>query len=674
MSAKGEDIYDVFLSHSHTDAEWVEEIAKRLEDKAGLRVWLDKWILVPGEPWQHGMARGLNQARSCAVCIGEHTPKGWFQEEIGRALNRQTQDTSFRVIPVLLPNAKKYNVDDFLGLRTWVDFKKGIDDSHAFHLLVSGIRGVAPGRGPQEEVTQKLPPEYEDEKSFEFLPSSTTAGFVGLTERGPIRPIFVTSWTDFKRTFGDEIDPSISFLTHSIKGFFKNGGCRAYVVRILGKDASYANLSLTPNLYIKALNLGIWGNRVYIRVQKGTRTGYRLTINYYRIHPSFNSTESKDLSAQTYQNLPEPDIPEDYDNLSFEPEGQNYALNIVNQKSNLVRLEWIDDQPVQLSCTNNFIPLKGGSDGYKHSAKDYIGKTSTQSEASSGLSVLEKIDEIALLCIPDQVHPALERTDQQKIMNAMIDQCQRLNDRFAIISVCADESDLNAMESPPDTSYAAIYYPWIRVFDSYTKSNILIPSVGHIAGIYAQNDARQGIHKAPVNIPIKGIVLESTEDNFSGPLEFDVSLEQQDILNRKGINVIRNFEKEKYDIRLATACTMSIEEKWKYVHVRRFVLYLIESIIEGTGWVVFERNEEELWTKVQNEITEFLTKTWEEKALAGYTPEEAFFVKCDRTTMTQDDIDNGRLICIIGVSLLESMSFVFNLNLKTATDQNLCLY
>lgn len=144
--------FDVFLSHSHLDAEEMEELAKRLVDEFELRVWLDKWVLVPGERWQQAIARGLDKAKSCAVCIGKQTPKGWFREEIERAINRQTKDVSFRVIPVLLPNAQAINVDDFLELRTWVDFKNGLDDSRALHILISGIRGVAPGRGPQEDL------------------------------------------------------------------------------------------------------------------------------------------------------------------------------------------------------------------------------------------------------------------------------------------------------------------------------------------------------------------------------------------------------------------------------------------------------------------------------------------------------------------------------------------
>jgi hypothetical protein len=141
-----ENIFDIFLSHSHHDANMVETLAQRLEDEAGFHVWLDKWILVPGGHWQQEMAKGLNEARTCGVCIGQNTAQGWFQEEIERALNRQTRDNLFRVIPIILPTGDANLVDNFLELRTWVDFREGLNDPTAFNYLLSGILGVPPGR------------------------------------------------------------------------------------------------------------------------------------------------------------------------------------------------------------------------------------------------------------------------------------------------------------------------------------------------------------------------------------------------------------------------------------------------------------------------------------------------------------------------------------------------
>jgi hypothetical protein len=140
--------YDVFLSHAHSDAAIVEKLAALLEDQHDIRVWLDKWVLIPGEHWQQGMAKGLDEAASCAVCIRSKELQGWFKEEIERALNRQTKDTKFRVIPVILPDGDRTLVDQFLELRTWVEFTNGIEDPEALRILLAGILGKVPGRSP----------------------------------------------------------------------------------------------------------------------------------------------------------------------------------------------------------------------------------------------------------------------------------------------------------------------------------------------------------------------------------------------------------------------------------------------------------------------------------------------------------------------------------------------
>lgn len=155
MGATPDEKFEVFLSHAHIDADVVERLASLLEDTANIKnIWLDKWVLVPGERWQQGMARGLDLAKTCAVCVGQHTPKGWFREEIERALNRQTKDPSFRVIPVILPDGDPAAIDDFLELRTWVDFRGGLSDQRALHVLVSGINGLSPGRNIYQQETE----------------------------------------------------------------------------------------------------------------------------------------------------------------------------------------------------------------------------------------------------------------------------------------------------------------------------------------------------------------------------------------------------------------------------------------------------------------------------------------------------------------------------------------
>jgi hypothetical protein len=149
MIGSNPEVYDVFLSYSHLDAAWVEDLAIRLEEQQGFKVWLDKWVIATGQSFQQAMSIGLDQqAKCCAVCIGEHTPAGWVREEIEKALNRAVKDPSFVVIPVLLPNSKSVNVDNFLELRSWVDFRNPDDYDWEYHRLVSGIKRLPPGRRP----------------------------------------------------------------------------------------------------------------------------------------------------------------------------------------------------------------------------------------------------------------------------------------------------------------------------------------------------------------------------------------------------------------------------------------------------------------------------------------------------------------------------------------------
>jgi len=146
---------NVFLSHHHVDAVFVRQLAELLEDKHGLKVWLDRWALPAGQSWQRGMADGLDQADSCAVCIGANTPAGWFQPEIERALNRKARDAGFPVIPTILPGGDPANINNFLELLTWVDLRKGLEDHDAVRALVNGIHRLPPGRGRRENGRER---------------------------------------------------------------------------------------------------------------------------------------------------------------------------------------------------------------------------------------------------------------------------------------------------------------------------------------------------------------------------------------------------------------------------------------------------------------------------------------------------------------------------------------
>jgi phage tail sheath protein FI len=221
--------------------------------------------------------------------------------------------------------------------------------------------------------------------------------------------------------------------------------------------------------------------------------------------------------------------------------------------------------------------------------------------------------------------------------------------RFAVIDSEKSQSSTTALDPRSkitDSTCAAFYYPWIMTSDPRTGTPKLIPPGGPVLGVYARTDTERGVFKAPANEVVRGALA----------LEFDITERMQDDLNPKGVNVIRSFPGR--GIRVWGARTIGSNALWKYVNVRRLFIFLERSIYEGTRWVVFEPNDDRLWARVIDTIRLFLRGQWRLGALFGRTEQEAFFITCDRTTMTQDDILNGRLICQIGIAPVRPAEFV----------------
>jgi phage tail sheath protein FI len=284
---------------------------------------------------------------------------------------------------------------------------------------------------------------------------------------------------------------------------------------------------------------------------------------------------------------------------------------------------------------------------------DYIGREGAiggddQLGRDNGFVGLEKVDEVSLLVAPDHLQI-------NNLTEEVIKHCEKLRDRFAILA--SPRTTRPGNRPLADTTFAAQYHPFIKVYDPYTRDDVSIPPVGHVAGIFARTDIEYGVHKAPANAVVVG----------ARDLDVPVTKGDQDLFNPVGINCIRDFRPDGRGLRLWGARTVSSDPEWRYVNVRRLFLFVEESIDQGTQWVVFEPNSEPTWARVARTVTSFLTTVWRSGALMGTTPDEAFFVKCDRTTMTQDDIDNGRLICYIGIAPVKPAEFViFRIGQKTA--------
>jgi hypothetical protein len=477
--------------------------------------------------------------------------------------------------------------------------------------------------------------------------------------------MLVTSLTEYQRWYGSFIDTAVSFLPFAMKGFFDNGGKRAYIARVVGAGALPSSLPIPgANLTVEAIGPGPWGDRIFVRVRASTLqrnnapVGFRLTFLYYATSPPLPLVDPFDPANLLDPNRREPDAVEDYDNLRIDPNSQDFALTAVNPFSQLVQL--LQTGVVALPGPTGYNPLAGGAEPAPAGFNEYLGSTNVPNDQRRGLAGLDSIDEISLLCVPDEVLIANLREE-------VVTQCIRRKDRFAILQVDKGIGNITpaAPRPPLDSSYSAFYSPWIRVFNPVTQDYPLIPPGGHIAGIYANTDTERGVHKAPANYEILGMVTRDI-DTTRKPLEFTFSKGEHDLLNPRGVNVIRDFRSHGRGIRVFGARTASTDTQWKYVNVRRLFIFVEQSIERGTQWLVFEPNDDATWARIRRSITNFLVTVWRNGALMGLTQDEAFFVKCDRTTMTQDDIDNGRLICYIGIAPVKPAEFViFRFSQKT---------
>jgi uncharacterized protein len=301
--------------------------------------------------------------------------------------------------------------------------------------------------------------------------------------------------------------------------------------------------------------------------------------------------------------------------------------------------------------------LAGGSLGSPIGADDLNGEEADPDHPAlkaTGLAALGEIDDIAIVALPD----AGGFTDDGERTTAteyVIAHAENHKYRIAVVDgpKGASLNEIRAFRGTFDSSYAALYHPWIEILDPTRRAaqgapqpRILLPPSGFVTGIYARSDVNRGVFKAPANEVVLGLTR----------FEANINKARQDVLNPEGINALRFFAGR--GSRVWGARTMTSDPEWMYVNVRRLFIFLEHSIDKSTQWAVFEPNNERLWANIRQTVEDFLLVQWRDGALMGTKPEEAYFVRCDRTTMTQNDLDNGRLICLIGVAPTKPAEFV----------------
>lgn len=325
------------------------------------------------------------------------------------------------------------------------------------------------------------------------------------------------------------------------------------------------------------------------------------------------------------------------------------VLKLLLDAADGLETELLDDDSSEDDRSVSLL-LDGGNDGMRPTADEYGGKVD-EKDQKTGLKALEDIEDISIVAAPGSTYgfsnPNYE-AQAKTIINMLFSHAERMRYRIAVLDSGDNQAvaDVLAMKAKIDSKYAALYYPWVRVLDPVTQQEIHLPPSGFVTGIYARNDVERAVYKAPANEVVRlAIGFEKT-----------LNKAQQEVLNPNGINCFRFFEGRGF--RLWGARTTSSDPEWKYVSLRRYFAYLERSIDRGTQWAVFEPNGDALWANVRQTIQDFLYNEWVSGALLGEKPEKAYFVKCDRSTMTQNDLDNGRLICLIGVAVVKPAEFV----------------
>jgi len=296
--------------------------------------------------------------------------------------------------------------------------------------------------------------------------------------------------------------------------------------------------------------------------------------------------------------------------------------------------------------------LSGGDDGTLPAVQQY----------ADGLDPLVGLEDISIVAAPG--YSAREPADCQGIQDALLTHVGNPRRyRIGVLDAPLDQtpSTMRSLRGLVDSTRAAMYYPWVVVNNPLAGPNspqpaeIALPPSGFVCGIYARSDVERGVWKAPANEVVRGALR----------FERNINHGEQELLNPIGVNCLRYLSGRGF--RVWGARTISSDPEWKYVNVRRYFNYLEASIDRGTQWVVFEPNGELLWANVRGTIADFLLNEWKSGALLGTKQDEAFFVRCDRTTMTQNDLDNGRLVCLIGVAVVKPAEFViFRIGQKTA--------
>ncbi|PZP93313.1 MAG: phage tail sheath family protein [Variovorax paradoxus] len=544
-------------------------------------------------------------------------------------------------------------------------------------------------------------------------------------------PELVTSLTDFEHIYGGlenlgladlaDATRNLNYVAHAVRAYFDNGGSRLYVVRTVNGAQPASGALLTgadaaASVVMRARFPGAAGNgRVLFRVAQRPATlrtmatapaGSLLAITVADTETLYQGSGAtwaeSDATALDLAGLGPADVPggdgataalltlaldvvdadggaQTWEDLGLARAHPRWLGTVLAQTpgsraealTNLVMadvgtgvdafelLTAVRALPAVAGDTEGrrLLTLAGGSDGNAPT----LGAETTPGSYAAALALLSGLEDVSIVAAPGSSAYA----EGPAVQNALIAHAERRRAYRIAVLDCAPRQtpgDMRTARGRVDSRHAALYYPWVVVANPLARPGrddipreIALPPSGFVTGIYARNDVQRGVHKAPANEVVTGALR----------FELDINFAQQELLNPLGVNCLRYLSGRGY--RVWGARLVSSDPEWKYVSDRRYFNYLESSIDRGTQWAVFEPNGERLWANVRQTIADFLYNEWRNGALLGSTAEQAFFVRCDRSVMTQNDLDNGRLVCLIGVAIIKPAEFViFRIGQMTA--------
>jgi Bacteriophage tail sheath protein len=479
------------------------------------------------------------------------------------------------------------------------------------------------------------------------------AAFVGFAPAGPVnKATLVTNWSQYVDTFGvaqngGRKTPHMkgAYLSHAVYGYFLNGGGRCYVTRV-GSDGAKTTKPA-------ALPLASRASRAITSFTLQTKDDDSTPIDIEVAAPTGDAPPEGSFTIKLRRGSTE----EKFENVTVaKGKGVKNVVETLTQQSQLVTAVEsmaagsVADRTPELGSFVLSVPEASAMPTKTMKPTDLAGDVS----ARTGIEGLEVKEDVTMVCCPDLMsaleYKLIDAEGVKSVQTKMIAHCERAGDRMAILDpppgLSAQQvKQWRERDTNYDSKFATLYYPWSNV-PGPDGEPMLVPPCGHMAGVFARSDNERGVHKAPANEVVRGVLSAATE----------ITKGEQDVLNPIGVNCIRSFTGG--GIRVWGARTLSSDPAWRYINVRRLFNYVEKSIERGTQWVVFEPNDSDLWARVRRDVGAFMTGVWRSGALFGLTAEQAFFVKCDEELNPPDVRDRGQLVIEIGMAPVKPAEFV----------------